>query len=138
MLHRSNIVISHTVCRMGQLESSYSKLGTGCAKSVLKEEVDGGVKTDKKKQRKSKGKKESLFHSISWKGRRNMRTSMSDWPAWYHGWCRRTEVKKKLMDGPQGLLIMKNFTEFPGDLTRCLACDGKPGQRKTGFITLSH
>ena len=108
---------------MGQLESSYSKLGAGCAKNIQKEEVDGGVKTGTKSERKSKGKKESLFRSISWKGRRSTRTSMSDWPAWYHGWCRRTEVEKKLKDGPQGLFIVKNSTEFPGDLTLCVACD---------------
>ena len=63
---------------MGQLESSYSKLGAGCAKRVQKEEVDGGVKTGTKNERKSKGRKESLFHSISWKGRRSARTDISD------------------------------------------------------------
>ena len=109
---------------MGQLESSYSKLGVGCVKRVQKEEVDVGVKTGTKNERKGKERKESLFHSISWKGRRSARTSMSDWPAWYHGWCRRTEVEKKLKDGPQGLFIVKNSTEFPGDLTLCVACDG--------------
>jgi hypothetical protein len=39
---------------MGQLESSYSKLGAGCVKSVQKEEVDGEVKTGTKNERKSK------------------------------------------------------------------------------------
>ena len=48
---------------------------------------------------------------------------MSDWPAWYHGWCRRTEVEKNLKDGPQGLFIVKNSTEFPGDHNLWVACD---------------
>ena len=45
---------------MGQLESSYSKLGGSCAKIVQKEEVDGGVKTGTKKERKKQGKKREL------------------------------------------------------------------------------
>ena len=33
-------------------------------------------------------------------------------------------MEKKLKDGPQGLFIVKNSTEFPGDLTLCVAFDG--------------
>ena len=32
-------------------------------------------------------------------------------------------MEKKLKDGPQRLFIVKNSTEFPGDLTLCVACD---------------
>ena len=123
---------------MGQLESSYTKLGAAHQpKKVLKVEND---ETDDSKEREAKRetlkiekrkdkreRKESLFHSIPW--RRGRIQSIADdpsaWPAWYHGWCRRVEVEQKLKDGPQGLFIVKNSTEFPGDLTLCLVCRGE-------------
>ena len=112
---------------MGQLESSYSKLGAGCVKYRGKVEVvDSGKERKTKNETKKRGrKKESLFSSITWKGRGCKRTSMSDWPAWYHGWCRRTEVERMLRKGPEGLFIVKNSTEFPGDLTLCVAHSGE-------------
>ena len=44
----------------------------------------------------------------------------SGWPGWYHGWCSRAQVERLLSEGPDGLYLMKNSTEFAGDLTLCL------------------
>ena len=112
---------------MGQLESSYSKLGAGCVKYRGKVEVvDSGKERETKNETKKRGrKKESLFSSITWKGRGCKRTSMSDWPAWYHGWCRRTEVERMLRKGPEGLFIVKSSTDFQGDMTLCVAHSGE-------------
>merc|ERR1712080_739348 len=39
---------------------------------------------------------------------------------WYHGWCRKAEVEQLLRQGPEGIFLVKNSTEFPGDLTLCV------------------
>merc|ERR1711974_36911 len=71
-----------------------------------------------------KGKKrrrESLFANAQWSsGSRRRGSDVSEWPAWYHGWCRRADVETLLKCGPDGLFLVKNSTEFPGDLTLCL------------------
>ena len=90
-----------------------------------------------------KGKKrrrESLFTNAQWSsGSRRRGSDVSEWPAWYHGWCRclkiielrenthtnkdfirRADVEALLKVGPDGLFLVKNSTEFPGDLTLCL------------------
>ena len=129
-----NILILDTVIAMGQLESSYIKLGAGQGKKMEKGEEEGEgrrepeTKKESKRQEDRKDKrqrKEGLFSSISWKGRRCADNQTTDWPAWYHGWCRKTEVEQKLKEGPQGLFIVKNSTEFPGDLTLCVAYRGE-------------
>ena len=127
-----NIVILHTVIVMGQLERSYAKLGAGRSKKMEKGEGEGRKESETKREstvqedrKEKRQRKESLFSSISWKGHRSTDNQTSDWPAWYHGWCRKTEVEQKLKEGPQGLFIVKNSTEFPGDLTLCVAYRGE-------------
>ena len=34
-------------------------------------------------------------------------------------------MEQKLKDGPQGFFLVKNSTEFPGDLTLCVVCGGE-------------
>ena len=43
---------------------------------------------------------------------------------WYHGWCRSHQVEQLLQAGPDGIFLVKNSTEFAGDLTLCLGLGG--------------
>jgi len=111
-------------CDMGATESSYRKLGATVAKLQCvprkKIEVD---ETDRVSDRKGKKRRrESLFANAQWSssGSRRRGSDVSEWPAWYHGWCRRADVETLLKCGPDGLFLVKNSTEFPGDLTLCL------------------
>jgi len=111
---------------MGATESRYSKLGTRVTRlhtvprKKIKQETEtetdnnNGGSADKFKKR----RRESLFASSQWSRRRG--SDVSDWPAWYHGWCRKAQVEQQLAPGPDGLFLVKNSTEFPGDLTLCL------------------
>merc|ERR1712179_506084 len=83
------------------------------------------IKREKTKDRRER--KESLFSSNSWKRAVHCPADdpVSSWPAWYHGWCRKAEVEQKLKEGPEGFFLVKNSTEFPGDLTLCLVCGGR-------------
>ena len=120
---------------MGQIESSYTKLGTRrISRKVNKDGIENSEQRDTKleemkreKTKEKRGRKESLFSSISWK--RSVHCPgddpVSSWPAWYHGWCRKAEVEQKLKDGPEGFFLVKNSTEFPGDLTLCVVCGGE-------------
>ena len=82
---------------MGATESSYRKLGAKMAKlqcvprqRVESREQEAGQE-DRKEDRKGKRKrKESLFAHAQWSRRRG--SDVAEWPAWYHGWCRRAEV----------------------------------------------
>lgn len=110
---------------MGATESSYRKLGAKMAKlqCVPRQRVESrgqeDGQEDRKEDRKGKRKrKESLFAHAQWSRRRG--SDVAEWPAWYHGWCRRAEVEQLLRSGPDGVFLVKNSTEFPGDLTLCL------------------
>ena len=82
---------------MGATESSYRKLGAKMAKlqcvprqRVESREQEAGQE-DTKEDRKGKRKRnESLFAHAQWSRRRG--SDVAEWPAWYHGWCRRAEV----------------------------------------------
>ena len=120
---------------MGQIESSYTKLGTRrISRKVNKDGIENSEQRDTKleemkreKTKEKRGRKESLFSSISWKKSVHFPGDdpVSSWPAWYHGWCRKAEVEQKLKDGPEGFFLVKNSTEFPGDLTLCVVCGGE-------------
>lgn len=103
---------------MGATESTYRKLGATVAKLQCiprkKEET-----SEERPERKGKKRKHESLFSIAQASRRRG-SDVGEWPAWYHGWCRRAEVEVALRDGPDGLFLIKNSTEFPGDLTLCL------------------
>ena len=75
---------------MGATESSYRKLGATVAKlqCVPRKKVD--ETEDRVVDRKGKKRRrESLFANAQWSsGSRRRGSDVSEWPAWYHGWCR--------------------------------------------------
>ena len=83
---------------MGATESSYRKLGATVAKLQCiprkRIEVD---ETDRVSDRKGKKRRrESLFANAQWSsGSRRRGSDVSEWPAWYHGWCRFVSIKKR-------------------------------------------
>ena len=125
---------------MGATESSYRKLGATVAKLQCvprkRIEVDEADRVSDRKGKKRR--RESLFANAQWSSSSSRRrgSDVSEWPAWYHGWCRCVSMKEKIFDkevktrradvetllkcGPDGLFLVKNSTEFPGDLTLCL------------------
>ena len=120
---------------MGQTESAYSKLGARRARRRVRiEDVNEKEELNKQDKEDRRAKKQDgitkpnlLFPSISWKRGVDFSDSFSDRqpPAWFHGWCRRSEVEQRLVGGPEGQFLVKNSTEFPGDLTLCLCCEEK-------------
>ncbi|XP_023322110.1 uncharacterized protein LOC111696660 isoform X4 [Eurytemora carolleeae] len=60
----------------------------------------------------------SIFRSLNIKGKVWGRPV--DLPSCYHGWIRKPKVEQLLKQGPDGFYLLKNSTEFPGDLTLCV------------------
>jgi len=114
---------------MGQQESTYRKFDDKSrrkVKLVTKEENNNKENTEEKNEKKRKEKNFSLL-SFNWRsGMSNVNSGedLDSWPGWYHGWCNRGQVEKLLSGGPNGLYLVKNSTEFAGDLTLCLLFEG--------------
>jgi hypothetical protein len=77
---------------MGGEQSTYRKLGGAVAKLQCVPRSKGESQGDGEGERKGKKRKtkESLFANAQWSRRRG--SDVTEWPAWYHGWCRRAEV----------------------------------------------
>ena len=77
---------------MGATESSYRKLGATVAKlqCVPRKRIEVDEAEDRVVDRKGKKRRrESLFANAQWSaGSRRRGSDVSEWPAWYHGWCR--------------------------------------------------
>ena len=73
---------------------------------------------------KSLNRQGSLLSSLSEKCSRTRRGSLSSWPAWYHGWIKKSRVDELLAGHMDGLFLVKNSTDFPGDLTLCVSHGG--------------
>ena len=90
---RSGSLLSHlwqSQAAMGATESTYRKLGATVAKlqCIPRRKEEGEERPERKGK---KRKHESLF-SIAQASRRRG-SDVGEWPAWYHGWCRRAEVR---------------------------------------------
>lgn len=44
---------------------------------------------------------------------------------WYHGHITRERTEALLRDQPDGTFLIRDSTNFPGDYTLCVVCEGK-------------
>lgn len=52
-------------------------------------------------------------------------SSVSPRPRWFHGKITRDQAEQLLNPPETGLFLVRESTNFPGDYTLCVSCDGK-------------
>lgn len=46
-------------------------------------------------------------------------------PSWFHGKITREQAERLLCPPETGLFLVRESTNYPGDYTLCVSCDGK-------------